>query len=235
MTFDYSEVVDLSDYLYADMPSWATLPSLKYDYYQTAVRDLFTISIVTRMHMHLGTHVDVELHSVPEGRSVEKYPVDNFVGEGVVLDLRNKRAGEEITEQELSMFDSEIREKDVVMLCTDWSKKKGFNQDYIYRWPFLGPSACKYLVRKKVKAVGTEAMSIAGWTGSVPAHGPVTSYSSADIHNMLLQKGIVIIEGLANLSYLIDKKKDRRALFVFAPVKFTGVEGAPCRALALLD
>ncbi|MEM3267272.1 MAG: hypothetical protein QXR69_01120, partial [Conexivisphaerales archaeon] len=59
--------------------------------------------------------------------------------------------------------------------------------------------------------------------------------SSADIHNMLLQKGIVIIEGLANLSYLIDKKKDRRALFVFAPVKFTGVEGAPCRALALLD
>lgn len=227
-------IVDLSQTLYNGMPSWQTNPDLKYEPIKKAARDIFNVTVITQMHMHTGAHVDVPLHSVQEGKTVEQYTIDRFVGEGVVLDFRGKKPAEEISEEDIRTYEGSISNEDVVMLCTDWSKKRGFNSDYLYKWPYLSVAACKCLVERKVKAVGTEGLSIAGWTGNVPAQGPVTKASSADIHNALLEKDVLIIEGLSNLGDILQDKKVARAFFVFAPLNFVGSEAAPCRAFALI-
>jgi kynurenine formamidase len=217
------------------MPSWPTLPDLRYEAVKKAARDFYTINVVTQMHMHVGTHVDVPLHSIVGGKSIDQYPVDRYAGEGVVVDLRMKRPDEEISPEDLRAQGDVIRKGDVVMLCTDYHKRKGFNPEYLFGWPYLGPSACKFLIRKGIRAVGTEGMSIAGWTEEVPTQGPISKYSSVTIHNLLLERDIIIIEGLGDLSLVLGEKKSKRAYFVFAPMNFVGTEGAPCRAMAFLD
>jgi len=227
-------IVDLSQTLYNGMPSWQTNPDLKYGPIQKAARDIFNVTVINQMHMHTGAHVDVPLHSVQEGKTIEQYPIDRYIGEGVVLDFRGKKPAEEISEEDIKTYEDSISKGDVVMLCTDWSKKRGYNSDYLYKWPFLSVPACELLVERKVKAVGTEGLSIAGWTGNVPAQGPVTKTSSADIHNALLEKDVLIIEGLSNLGEILEGKKVARAFFVFAPLNFVGTEAAPCRAFAMI-
>lgn len=233
-SFDFSRVVDLSNSLYVGMPSWQTNPELFFGPVKKAVRDVFTLSVVTQMHLHTGTHVDAPLHSLAGGKTIDNFDVEDFMGSGVVLDFRSKRAGEEITAQDLRLFGSSIQKQDVVLLCTDWHKKRGMNSDYLYKWPFLGESGSRFLVERGIKAVGTEGMSIAGWTDNVPAQGPVTRYSSAEVHNLLLENDILVIEELSNLSEVLGSKKSARAFFTFAPVKFVGTEASPCRAIAFV-
>jgi arylformamidase len=230
----FQKIVDLSDELYTDMPSWPTSPELKVGPLKRMVRDLAENSIIDQMPMHTGTHVDSPLHFIPDGKSLDKYDVSDFMGEGVVLDFRNKKPGEGITSKDLEPFVDSIHEGDIVMLCTNWSKRKGFNKEYMYMWPYPEPSACDFVASKKVKAVGTEGMSIGPWSGTVPAQGPISKFTSAEVHKALLKEGILVIEGLANLEATLDGHSQNRAFFSFAPLKFKGVEGAPCRAFAFL-
>lgn len=227
-------VVDLSPTLYCGMPSWQTLPDLKYEFVKRIVRDNSTVSMITQMHMHIGTHVDAPLHSIQEGQTVDKYPAERFLGDGVVLDFRAKGPAEEITEEDLREFDNVIDPGCIVMLCTDWSKKKGFNSTYLYKWPFPGPGACKYLIGKKVKAVGTEGLSIGPWSSSLPAQGPVSKYTANEIHTILLENDILIVEGVCNLSEILGDQRYAQVFLVFPPLNFVGSEAAPCRAFALL-
>jgi kynurenine formamidase len=228
-------VIDLSQNLFPAMPSWQTQPELKYDAVKKVVRDGSNVTVITQMSMHMGTHVDAPLHSIQEGRTIDQYTLEQFMGEGVVIDLRAKTPGQEITEADLRSFDDTIGERDIVFMCTDWSKRRGLNADYLYRWPYLGQAGCSYLVKKRVKAVGTESMSIAGWSGSVPTQGPISKYPASEIHRILLEAGILVIEGLSNLSAVLGDRKHSRAFFVFAPLNFVGSEASPCRAFAFLD
>ncbi len=228
-------IIDLSQSLYNFMPTWQTNPDLRYEPTMKAAKDIFNVSVIRQMHMHTGAHVDVPLHSIQEGKTIDQYPIERFTGEGVVLDFRRKKPAEEITEKDLRLYESLIRKNDVVMLCTDWSKKRGFNSDYLYRWPFPNLEACKFLIERGISAIGTEGLSIAGWTDNVPAQGPVTKIRSDSLHNVFLEKDILIIEGLANLSELLNERNDpARAFFIFAPLNFVGTEAAPCRAMALV-
>jgi kynurenine formamidase len=227
-------IIDLSPTLYPSMPSWQTQPELRYELVKKVVRDNSTVSMITQMHMHIGTHVDAPLHSIQEGRTIDTYPVERFLGEGIVLNFRHKNPSSEITETDLRKFDNLISPGEIVMLCTDWSKKRGFNTTYLYQWPYLGPEACQYLAQKKIKTIGTEGLSIGPWSSPVPAQGPVSKYTAGEIHRLLLEKEILIVEGLCNLSDILGTTDTARAFFVFAPLNFVGSEASPCRALGFL-
>ena len=233
-TFSFSKIVDLTHTIYHGMPVWPTLPQPKYEYTAWAARDLYTMTVITQMTTHTGTHLDAPAHFVPDGKTVDRVPIERFAGEGVALDISYKKAGEEITLEDLKQFDSEIKEGEVVMIYTGWDKKRGLNKEYLFMWPHLGIEAAKYLVSKKIKAVGIDGLSIGGWMDKVPAQGPVAKSSPVEVHQILLGAEIIIIEELANLDKVLDGKKTARAFFVYAPLKLVGAEGSPCRAIALV-
>lgn len=51
-------VVDLSQDLYPGMLGWQTSPDLRYEPMKRVARDRSNVTIVTQMHLHIGTHVD---------------------------------------------------------------------------------------------------------------------------------------------------------------------------------
>lgn len=233
-TIKFRKVVDLTHLMYRDMVSWPTLPSLMYEHTALAARDLYTMTVITRMTTHIGTHIDVQSHFVPGGKSIEDYSIENFIGEGVVLDLSWKKAGEEISVEDLKKYENDIREGEVVMLCTKWDKKNRYTNEYLFQWPHLGVDAAKYLVSKRIKAVGIDALSIGGWMDTVPGQEPVAKSSPVEVHRILLRADIIIVEELTGLDEVLDGKKTARAFFVFAPLKLSGAEGSPCRAFAFV-
>ncbi len=228
-----AKIIDLSHTLYNGMPSWPTHPQPSFEQTLWTARDGYALTLLKRMTTHTGTHVDVPAHFIAEGKKVSDIPIEKFVGAGVVLDLSPRRSGEEIGVGALEQFDEQIQRGDVVMLHTGWDKKRAMTSEYLFEWPYLGLDAANHLASKGVKAVGTDCLSIAGWAGSVAAHGPVTTSSPSEVHKALLSQEILIIEELAHLDLVLAGSKSRRAWFCFAPLNVIGADGGPCRAVAL--
>lgn len=228
-------IIDLSHVLYNCMPSWPTQPNFLYEMVSNAARDGSTMHIVRQMTTHTGTHIDAPLHFISEGKSVDHLPIESFVGEGLVIDLSYKRAREAITVEDIEGYENEIKPGDVLMLHTGWDKKFGFNSEYLFEWPHLIEETAKYLAGKRIKALGVDTLSVSGWDGEVPGHGPVAAKgSSARIHKILLEAGVILIESLRSLDKVLDGEKSRRAYFIYAPLALKGADGGPCRALALI-
>jgi kynurenine formamidase len=186
------------------------------------------------MRSHTATHVDAPLHFVPEGKTVTDYPLSKFMSEGVVLDLTPKSPGEAITVDDIAPYDEEIRSADAVMLHTDWDEYYGRTTEYLFEFPYLTGDAASYLADRNLDAVGTEALSVAGWTDTVPNHGPTTEVPPAASHRPLLEQDTLPIEELRNLDRVLDGADTRQAYFMYPPLRLRGAGGASVRAFALL-
>ena len=231
----FRKLVDLSHPLYPGMPGWPTQPSLRYEMIKIAARDTYTLTMITRMVTHTGTHIDAPAHFLPAGKTVDQLHLDSYYGEGTVIDLSRKNAAEEITKEDLKEHENDLRRDEVVVIRTGWDKKLGMTPEYLFEWPYLGVESAQYLVSKKIRAVGIDALSIGGWNETVPAHGPLAKSSPTDTHKILLSASIVIIEVLANLEQVLEGKDSASAFFLFAPLNFVNAEGSPTRALAFLQ
>lgn len=179
-------------------------------------KDGVNLSVVT-LGSHTGTHVDAPRHFVKGGRAVDQLPLESFIGEAAVLDFSDIQAGGEITASALQKHTAEVERGDIVLLYTGLSR----------RWEdprarktitYLGGDAARWLVKRGVKAVGIDYLSVEKFGANVPV-----------AHVTLLSHGIPIIESLnKNLSLLVGRK----VLFFCLPIKVGGCDGAPARAIA---
>jgi kynurenine formamidase len=112
-------------------------------------------------HLHGGTHVDAPIYCIDGGISLEKIPLENLYGTGVVVDFRYMKKWDKITAEDFDNAKPAIREGDFVVVNTGWHRFYG-GQNYVYfhHYPGLVPSAAEWLIKKKVKAIaGTWATS----------------------------------------------------------------------------
>jgi len=227
------EIIDLSNPIDEDVPIWPTFDRLRCEQTHWAARDGATMERV-EMASHTGTHVDAPLHFVPEGKTLDDYPVEKFMGEGVAVDLAPKEPESPITVEELERFESEIEPGDVVMLHLGWDEYHGRTEEYLFEFPYLTGEAARYLADLGPKAVGTDGASVGGWVDEVPAHGPATDVGPDESHLPLLENDIIPIEELRNLDRVLDGDRTRRAFFCYPPLNFHGTSGGPVRAFAFL-
>jgi len=227
-----SQIIDLTHDLFVDMPSYPTLPSFKMDYLKLAARDGSTVTMITRMHMHTGTHIDFPCHVIPEANSLKDYGLQDLSGQGVVIDLSYKKEGEEITEKDLLKHDSHIRKGEMLFMFTGWSRKRAVTPIYLFKWPHLSKRAAQFLVKKRPKVVGIDGLSIGGWGGKMIV-GPIAKTPSRKIHTMLLGAGILILEEVANLDKVLIHEKVARSFFILAPLPVRGAEASPCRVISI--
>ncbi|MBI2648035.1 MAG: cyclase family protein [Thaumarchaeota archaeon] len=218
--FHYKQIVDLSVPLKSlDTPIYPGYPQpLRTNF--TTLRDDGYQSYVWTFVEHTSTHVDAPVHMVKRGEAVDKMPLSQYVGQGAVLDFSRKKARYAIKAKDIARALSASRARDffgpgwIVLFFTGYTAK-----DRTQRWiehPDLTKDACKFLIERKVKAVGFDAPS--------PDHAPFQA------HKTLLPKGIVIFENLANLQKLLKKQ----FLFVGTPLKLVGGTASPCRPVALI-
>ncbi len=183
--------------------------------FKTLAKDGVNLSVIT-LGSHTGTHVDAPAHFIKGGRPLDDLPVETFVGEAAVLDLSGVRGGSAIRASHLDAHKAEVGKGDIVLINTGFSRRWSDSRAR-RKYTYLGGDAAEWLVRKKVKAVGIDYLSVEAFGAKEPV-----------AHVTLLSHGIPIIESLSeNIASL-----GRRVFFVCLPIKVGGCDGAPARAMA---
>ena len=116
---------------------------------------------------HTGTHVDAPYHygatsGGAPARRIDEVPLEWCYAPGVVLDVRGKAAGEEITvedlRQELARIEYALQPLDIVLLHTGADKRIA-TRDYFLQ-PGLGREGTLWLVEQGVRVIGIDAYTL---------------------------------------------------------------------------
>jgi kynurenine formamidase len=188
---------------------------------------------------HGGTHIDAPFHFNKAGRTIDQVPLEQLMGEAVVIDVSERCANDrdyEVGIADLRGWEEKHRRQlaDVIVLLRTgfgrhWpNRKKYLGTDETgsaavakLHFPGLAPDAAQWLVeRRSIKAVGIDTASI--------DHGQSTHFES---HVKLFEHNVPIFENLANLESLPDIGFTIIAL----PMKIAGGTGAPLRIVAVVS
>lgn len=231
--FESNTIIDLSHPIDETIPLWPTFPPIELEKTQWAARDVVTMDRV-EMRTHTATHVDAPLHFIPEGKTLDDFSIEKFMGPGVVIDLTPKEPEEPITPADIKPYEDVIEPDDILLLHTGWDQYYGRTEEYLFEFPYLKGETAEYLAGLQPKAVGTEGASVAGWKGEVPNHGPATDVPPEDSHLPLLENDILAIEELCNLETVLDGDSHQRASIFYPPLNFHDTSGSSVRAFAIL-
>ena len=166
------------------------------------------------MSSHQGTHLDAMYHFLDDGKTLDQMPLDWFYGKTHILRIP-KNAKEEITEEDFKPYEHLLTEGAKIIYETGWHKNFGAD-NFFTEFPTLTLDTSKYLAAKKIRMLGMDT--------------PTPSYDWYEVHHVLLNEEIVIVEALANL----DKAPDEFTFMGF-PLNFKGRDGSPIRAVAMVE
>jgi len=196
-----------------------------------AAGNLFQSTVLT-IACHAYTHVDAPVHFLPGERDIAAMPVDQWIGDAAVVDLSHLGDNGEVSAAELDVHAGHVRRGDIALLRTDWPRKVSVESEAFWRdAPYTGRSACDWLVRRGVKAVGYDYPPDRCIRTMIFAPGVPVARAECVTHDVFFPAGITVIEYLTNL----DRIGSARCRFVALPLRLEGADGSPVRAVALVD
>lgn len=203
------KILDLTHTLKNSFPTLPSDPSLEIFESSKISSDGFSVFEIF-FGTHTGTHIDGSRHFFEDRNFLSEEPIQNFFGEGILVDVRGEKVISETFFKELDL------ENKILLLWSDHSKNI-FNEKYFLEHPTLSPEAAKILVEKKVKMIGMDFPS--------PDTEPYR------VHKIFLKENILLLENLNGLSELENVKN----FFVMAlPLKIEA-DSAPARVVALIE
>jgi arylformamidase len=208
------QIFDVSVAIGHATPTYPGDPGIRFE--QWTALDKGDSANVTMLHFgaHTATHVDAPAHFIAGASGVDKMSLDALIGIATVVEIPNDVIAIEPQHIPLDSLRGVTRVLFKTRNSDFWSDTSGgFRTDFTY----LSPAAAQVLVDAEVRLVGIDYLS-------------VEKYNSTDFqtHTILLERGVVIIEGL-NLSNVAPGEYELMCL----PLKLaagTG-DGAPARAV----
>ena len=172
--------------------------------------DHATVSQIT-MSVHTGTHVDAPCHFLPGGATLDEIDLRLLVGPAVVVHSADAAA---VTSEVLEQLGVPPRTGRLLIRTRNserWAAgAAAFRPDYVG----LTPDAASWLIKRGVRLLGTDYLSVAGWKQNV------------ETHRMLLRAGLVLLEGL-DLSQVAAGAYQ----LICLPLRIAQSEAAPARAI----
>jgi kynurenine formamidase len=168
---------------------------------------------------HAGTHVDAPIHIVPNGKSIEEFPLDAFVGPGAVISV-TKNSGEEVTVKDLKASGVPVNQGDILMLHTGWDEK--FDSPDYNLHPYLSVEAAQWMVEKGLKMFGIDCITV-----DLPTPLRPKGFDFP-VHRTLLGNGVLIAENVMNLGSIGGKRSRILAL----PLRVKGSDAGHARIIA---
>lgn len=182
------------------------------------MEDQWYIMTNITMVSHIGTHIEVPYHLLPDRFDLAAMPIDVFCGSAVILDFTSIQRREEISAERVKKEADRIggiTPGDIVLCNIGYADRYG--ETGYGDSPYFSEAAITWLSDSGMKMMGVDAGGI-----EIPA-------SEEHVNHMaLFQKNIPLIENIANLSKLT---KTRFYLTAF-PYPITGVEAFPIRVVA---
>ncbi len=163
---------------------------------------------------HTGTHVDAPWHFLDDGAAVDEMSLDLFVGPALLVAVADDvRAIDATLLRTLPLAGHTrllFRTRNSALL-----RRAEFVADYTY----LTPDGAAHLVSLGVRLVGVDYYSVEQFRSG--HHGA---------HKALLGAGVAIVEGLQ-----LGEPPPGTYDFVCLPLRLTGLDGAPARAILMQD
>ena len=116
--------------------------------------DKVTMSQITIIS-HTGIHVDAPLHFIYGGGTIDGMPLDTAVGPARVIEIRDT---ESIKPEELVDYDIQPGER--ILFKTQNSSRVYQTDTFVEDYVYISPEAAQFLVGKRVRIVGLDAISI---------------------------------------------------------------------------
>ncbi len=171
------------------------------------------------LYSHCGTHMDAPRHFLPEGNTIDQQSLSAIMGPALVVDLAPAQPRQLLTVEDFASVADRVRPGARLLLRTDWHKRHG-TTEYRDELPRISVPLAKWFVEREVALVGVEPPSVADVNDM---------QELTEVHQILLRGEVVIIEGLANLDQLAKPIVE----FVALPMKISGGDGSPVRAIAI--
>jgi arylformamidase len=206
------KIIDISWPITPTMTSYKDEKIVQFTALRTFEKDGVRKTAVT-LDSQTGTHVDASSHFLAHGSSSEAINLERIIGNCVVLDLTSVE--EVITAEDLEEYD--LEGCDIIVCKTRNSERTptdAFNVSFVY----LDSSAAMYLVELGIHAVGIDYLGI---ERNNPNH---------ETHRILMDAGIVIIEGLR-----LSNVQEDAYFFVCLPLLIVGLDGSPARAILVSE
>jgi len=180
-----------------------------------------------RTTMHSFTHIDTPLHIERGRESIDQVDLDRLCGQAAVVDVRPVKENQEIGRDVLVERTGHVRPGDIVLLKTGWDLLRDCTtKNYWLEAPYLSRDAVQYLSELSIKAVGFDFPQDFV-IREIPDRHPAAA--EMPTHDLLLRKGILLIEYLCNMHRIGGERVAVYAL----PLKIAGAEGACARVVAV--
>ena len=212
-------LIDLSHSLENGAPSFPGDPGYESTPHATHDNDRLSVNRLS-MGSHQGTHLDAPFHFHRDGKKIDEMRLESFYGPARLLDLAPGGEISANTELDVDVFSAheELFQPGArVIIRTGWETK--FGKDIFFTdFPSITPAAAEWISETGISLMGMDLS-----TPGKDAWGT---------HLPLLKIGaeIVIVEALRNLHRL-----PATFTLVAFPIKLKGMDGAPVRAIAIVD
>jgi kynurenine formamidase len=171
------------------------------------------------LYSHVGTHMDAPLHFEVTQQSIDEISVGRFISEAWVVNLSHIAPSAMITVADMSPIANKIRKGQSLILQTGWSKRVD-TKSYRDELPRISKELALWMGKKGIGLLGVEPPSVADVNNLKEVK---------EIHTILMQNDIIIVEGLTNL----DSINKEQVTLIALPLKVLRGDGAPARVLAL--
>ncbi len=183
------DLIDVSRALAPGMTVYSSEEAFSRALTHSVSRDGYNLSLL-KLGAHTGTHVDAPLHFIEGGPGIETMPLNLMMGEALLSVVHDGSAFEDVPEGTVRLI-----------------LKSG-------RFSGLTPLQAAILIRKGVRLLGTDRLSVA------------PGDNEPEIHRLLMESGVWMVENLA----LEPLTPGRYEFYVFA-LLIPGSEAAPARAV----
>jgi arylformamidase len=175
------------------------------------------------MRLHAGTHVDAPSHMVNGGKQIHDLPLEMFIGDAVVADVRHCGPQQGIMADDLEKaVGGYVQRGDRVLLRTDINKEYDGSAEWMARAPYLSYEAVDWCEAKGIAIVGFDF-----YHGVKAPNEDPSNSTSRKLHEL----GILTMPYLKNLAAITKP----RVTLISLPLKMINVEASPIRAVVLQD
>lgn len=207
------QIIDLSVPLRNEMPYYPGDPAPQITRLEDYARGDAWQTTHVSFCAHIGTHVDAPRHRVRGGNTVDNLDLQTLIGRAYVVDLSG--VASEIHAEDLQACNIPLSAERLILKTRNaalW-QSDSFQQDFVA----LGESGAEWLVAHGIRLVAMDYLS-----------ADVFASQSFRAHDVLLQRGVVIVEGVMS-----DEIDEGWYTLICLPLRLQGADGAPARAVLI--
>ena len=211
--------IDFSHIISQSMPTFPGTPAPELTTVATVPANYYRETKL-QLYSHMGTHIDAPAHIIEDGRTLDQFPAEHFVGSAVVIPCTPKHMTDEaypiIDISALEPYMEAAEAADFLIFSTGWESKWNDASAYIKDYPILAPDIAFFAATRHKKGIGVDTLS--------PDRPDKLHFHRA----FLSAEEGVIIENLCNLSAVPAGE-----LFPLCalPLPYENADGAPVRVI----